>query len=92
VAHSERIAGIGVRDLRGRGPEEDVVVPIDRLESGVLFAVMRHVTGVREIISETFVRLVASGTLSRRAQRSADHKLPAFQARIERYRRLLQER
>ena len=49
MAHPERIAGMGVRDLRGRGPEEDVVVPIDRLDNGVLFAVMRHVTGGSDI-------------------------------------------
>jgi tetratricopeptide repeat protein len=42
-------------------------------------------------VSKTFVRLTASGTMPRGAQRSADCKLPAFEARIERYRRSLQE-
>jgi len=39
-------------------------------------------------VSEAFVRLAASGTMPRGAQRSADRKLPAFEARIDRYRRL----
>jgi hypothetical protein len=43
-------------------------------------------------ISESFVRLAHSGTMPQGAQRSADRKLPAFQARIERYRRLLDKR
>jgi hypothetical protein len=38
---------------------------------------------------EAFVRLAASGTMPPGAQRSADRKLPAFEARIERYRRSL---
>jgi hypothetical protein len=40
-------------------------------------------------VSEAFVRLAASGKMPRGAQRSADRKLPQFEARIERYRRLL---
>ncbi len=40
-------------------------------------------------VSEAFVRLAASGKMPRGAQRSADRKLPRFEARIERYRRLL---
>jgi hypothetical protein len=40
-------------------------------------------------VSESFVRLARSGTMPQGAQRSADRKLPAFEARIERYRRLL---
>jgi hypothetical protein len=40
-------------------------------------------------VSEAFVRLAASGKMPRGAQRSADRKLPEFEARIERYRRLL---
>ena len=49
--------------------------------------------GYREAlrVSEAFVRLAASGTMPRGAQRSADRKLPAFEARIERYRRSLQK-
>ena len=39
-------------------------------------------------VSETFVQLAASGRMPRGAQRSADRKLPQFEARIERYRRL----
>ena len=42
--------------------------------------------------SEAFVRLATSGTMPPGAQRSADRKLPAFEARIERYRGLLDNR
>ena len=38
-------------------------------------------------VSEAFVRLAASGKMPRGAQRSADRKLPQFEARIERYQR-----
>ena len=40
-------------------------------------------------VSEAFVRLAASGKMPRGAQRSANRKLPQFEARIEHYRRLL---
>jgi hypothetical protein len=40
-------------------------------------------------VCEAFVRLAASGRMPQGAQRSADRKLPWFEARIERYRRLL---
>jgi hypothetical protein len=40
-------------------------------------------------ISESFVRLAHSATMPQGAQRSADRKLPAFEDRIERYKRLL---
>ena len=40
-------------------------------------------------VSDAFVRLAANGTMPRGAQRSADRKLPAFEARAQRYRRLL---
>ena len=40
-------------------------------------------------VSETFLRLAASGKMPRGAQGSADRKRPWFGARIERYRRLL---
>ncbi len=40
-------------------------------------------------VSEAFVQLAVSGRMPRGAQRSADRKLPQFEARIERYRRLL---
>ena len=42
-------------------------------------------------VSEAFVRLAASDTMPRGAQRSADRKLPAFEAHIERYRRSLKK-
>ena len=42
-------------------------------------------------VSEAFLRLAASGRMPRGAQRSADRKLPAFEERMERYRRLLDE-
>jgi hypothetical protein len=40
-------------------------------------------------VSEAFLHLAASGKMPRGAQRSADRKLPHFEARVERYRRLL---
>ena len=40
---------------------------------------------------EAFVLLATSGTMPRGAQRSADRKLPWFEARIERYQRLLDQ-
>ena len=40
-------------------------------------------------VSEAFLQLAASCKMPRGAQRSADRKLPQFEARIERYRRLL---
>ncbi len=40
-------------------------------------------------ICEAFLLLAASGKMPKGAQRSADRKLPQFEARIERYRRLL---
>jgi hypothetical protein len=40
-------------------------------------------------VSETFLRLAASGKMPRGAQRSADRKRPWFEARVEHYRRLL---
>jgi hypothetical protein len=40
-------------------------------------------------VSETFVQLAASGRMPKGSQRSANRKLPVFEARIERYRRLL---
>ena len=42
-------------------------------------------------VCEAYLRLAASGKMPRGAQRSADRKLPEFEARIERYRRLLHE-
>ncbi|MDP9456198.1 MAG: hypothetical protein M3Q60_10520 [Actinomycetota bacterium] len=41
-------------------------------------------------VTETFVSLARSGRLPRGSQRSADRKLPEFEARAERYRRLLE--
>jgi hypothetical protein len=43
-------------------------------------------------VCETFTDLAASKKLPRGAQRSADRKLPEFEARIERYRRALDKR
>ncbi len=40
-------------------------------------------------VCEAYLRLAASGKMPRGAQRSADRKLPEFEARVERYRRLL---
>ena len=40
-------------------------------------------------ICEAYTRLAASGKMPRGAQRSAERKLPEFEARIERYRRIL---
>ena len=40
-------------------------------------------------VSEAFTKLAASGKMPRGAQRSADRKLPEFEARIQRYRRSL---
>jgi hypothetical protein len=43
-------------------------------------------------VSEAFITLAASGKMPRGAQRSADRKLPEFEARIQRFRRSLDER
>lgn len=40
-------------------------------------------------VTESYVGLARSGRMPRGAQRSADRKLPEFEARAERYRRLL---
>ena len=40
-------------------------------------------------VCEAFLQLAASGKMPHGAQRSADRKLPQFEARIQRYRRLL---
>ena len=40
-------------------------------------------------VSEAFVQLAASGRMPKGSQRSANRKLPDFEARVERYRRLL---
>ncbi len=42
-------------------------------------------------VSEAFLHLAASGKMPQGAQRSADRKLPQFEARIQRYRRLLDD-
>ena len=42
-------------------------------------------------VCKAYTRLAASGKMPRGAQRSADRKLPEFEARIERYRRRLDE-
>jgi hypothetical protein len=43
-------------------------------------------------VCEAFTRLAGSGKMPRGAQRSAERKLPEFEARIQRYRRSLDER
>ena len=43
-------------------------------------------------VCEAFTKLAASGKMPRGAQRSADRKLPEFEARIQRYRRSLEAR
>jgi hypothetical protein len=43
-------------------------------------------------VCEAFTGLAASGKMPRGAQRSADRKLPEFEARIERYRRSCNEK
>jgi hypothetical protein len=43
-------------------------------------------------VCEAFTRLAASGKMPRGAQRSADRKLPEFEARIQRYRRSFDKR
>jgi hypothetical protein len=52
----------------------------------------RHDTAEAVRVCEAFTQLAASGKMPRGAQRSADRKLPEFEARIERYRRSLDER
>src|SRR5215213_11804239 len=42
-------------------------------------------------VCEAFTKLAASGKMPRGAQRSANRKLPEFEARIQRYRRSLDE-
>jgi hypothetical protein len=42
-------------------------------------------------VCEAFTKLAASGKMPRGAQRSADRKLPEFETRIQRYKRLLDE-
>jgi hypothetical protein len=42
-------------------------------------------------VTEAFTKLAASGKMPRGAQRSADRKLPEFEARIQRYRHSLDE-
>jgi hypothetical protein len=42
-------------------------------------------------VCEAFTKLATSGKMPRGAQRSADRKLPEFEARIQRYRRSLDE-
>ncbi len=47
----------------------------------------RHAEALR--VTEAYVGLARSGRMPRGAQRSADRKLPEFEARVERYRGLL---
>ena len=52
----------------------------------------RHAPAEALRVSEAFTKLAASGKMPRGAQSSADRKLPEFEARIQRYRRSLDER
>ena len=51
----------------------------------------RHSLAEALRVCEAFTKLAASGKMPRGAQRSADRKLPEFEARIQRYRRSLDE-
>lgn len=59
--------------------------PYERLAS--LYERRRDPEGALRVC-EAYLRLAASGKMPRGAQRSAIRKLPEFEARIERYRRL----
>ena len=56
--------------------------PYERLAS--IYENRRHLTEALRVC-EAFMELAASGKMPRGAQRSADRKLPEFEARIERY-------
>jgi hypothetical protein len=56
--------------------------PYERLAS-IYESGNNHAEALR--VSEAFTRLAASGKMPRGAQRSADRKLPEFEARIQRY-------
>jgi hypothetical protein len=72
---------------RSASPKSSSVAhPYERLAS--LYERRRDYGSVLRV-SEAYVRLATSGTLPRGAQRSADRKLPQFEARVERYRRSL---
>lgn len=60
--------------------------PYERLAS--LYELRRDPEGALRVC-EAYLRLAKSGTMPRGAQRSADRKRPEFEARIERYRQLL---
>jgi hypothetical protein len=49
----------------------------------------RHDYAAALQVSDAYIQLAASGKMPRSAQRSADRKLPHFEARVERYRHLL---
>ena len=60
--------------------------PYERLAS--IYESRRNPTDALRVC-EAFTQLAASGKMPRGAQRSADRKLPEFEARTERYRRSL---
>jgi hypothetical protein len=62
--------------------------PYERLAS--LYE-QRHDQQAALRVSEAFLQLAASGKMPHGAQRSADRKLPQFETRIQRYRRLLDD-
>ena len=51
----------------------------------------RHAPHQALRVCEAYLRLAASGRMPRGAQRRADRKTPEFEARADRYRRLLEE-
>jgi hypothetical protein len=82
---TERAIGLYERSIR----EEFVGShPYERLAS--LYE-RRHNPTEALRVCEAFTKLAASGKMPRGAQRSADRKLPEFEARIQRYRRSLDQ-
>ncbi len=93
-AHAERAEQSGDPEKAIRLYETSVAEgfvgshPYERLAS--LYE-RRHDQGAALRVSEAFVQLAASGKMPKGAQRSADRKLPQFEARIQRYRRPLDD-
>jgi hypothetical protein len=82
--HKQQLPRFGLKaaETERIGTEDD---PLRGFEA----AMERHEEALRAC--EAFVLLASSGTMPRGAQRSADRKLPWFEARIERYQRLLDQ-
>jgi hypothetical protein len=73
-----------------RNEEAELAVESGDTERASLYE-SRHNLAEALRVSEAFTKLAASGKMPRGAQRSADRKLPEFEARIQRYRRSLDE-